>query len=143
MYEAIERASKLVASGGTFVFALYRKTRMCGAWTVEKRWYCQASPRSQALFRGFYIGMMRLAFTLIRRDFKAYVSNYRGNRGMDYEHDVHDWLGGYPYESISPSEVAAEMSKLGFEYVQSKVQPYSTGLFGSGCDEFVYRRAGA
>ena len=69
--------------------------------------------------------------------------NGPGNRGMNYEHDVHDWLGGYPYESIRPSEVAAELAKLGFEHVRSKVQPYSTGLFGSGCDEFVYRRAGA
>jgi 2-polyprenyl-3-methyl-5-hydroxy-6-metoxy-1,4-benzoquinol methylase len=143
MYEAVERASKLVAPGGAFVFALYRKTRMCGAWTLEKRWYCQASPRAQAFVRGFYIAMMRLAFTLVRRDFKSYISNYRGNRGMDYEHDVHDWLGGYPYESIRPSEVATEMSKLGFEHVRSKVQPYSTGLFGSGCDEYVYRRTGA
>jgi len=143
MYEALGRASKLVAPGGTLVFALYRKTRMCSAWTLEKRWYCQASPRAQAFVRGFYIGMMRLAFMLVRRDFKAYVSNYRSNRGMDYEHDVHDWLGGYPYESIKPSEVAAELGKLGFEHVRSKVQPYSTGLFGSGCDEYVYRRTGA
>jgi hypothetical protein len=83
---------------------------------------------------------MKLAFALLRRDFDAYVSGYRGNRGMDYIHDVHDWLGGYPYESIRPAEVAREMSHLGFAPVRSKIKPYSTGVFGSGCDEYVYRR---
>jgi hypothetical protein len=32
------------------------------------------------------------------------------------------------------------MKHLGFEYERSKVKPYSTGVFGSGCDEYAYRR---
>ena len=27
-------------------------------------------------------------------------------RGMDYYHDVHDWLGGYPCETILSTELA-------------------------------------
>jgi 2-polyprenyl-6-hydroxyphenyl methylase/3-demethylubiquinone-9 3-methyltransferase len=140
MHEAIENASRLVASPGDFVFALYRKTRLCWFWTIEKRWYCRASPRAQSTARGLYGGLMKLAFALLGRDFNAYVSNYRSNRGMNYIHNVNDWLGGYPYESIRPVEVAEELTHLGFAPVRSKVQPYSTGLFGSGCDEYVYRR---
>jgi len=139
MHEAITRAAKLVAPGGLFVFALYRKTRLCGLWTVEKRWYCRAPSWAQACARAVYVGLLRLAFAATRRNFHAYVSGYRSNRGMNFAHDVHDWLGGYPYESIRPSEVAAQMAILGFTQVRSKVQPYSTGLFGSGCDEYVYR----
>ena len=142
MHEAIESASRLVASPGLFVFALYRKTRLCRFWTLEKRWYCRASPRAQSAARSLYVALMKLAFALVGRNFSAYVSSYRGNRGMDYIHDVHDWLGGYPYQSIRPVEVARELTRLGFAPVRSKVQPYSTGLFGSGCDEYVYRRAG-
>jgi 2-polyprenyl-6-hydroxyphenyl methylase/3-demethylubiquinone-9 3-methyltransferase len=82
---------------------------------------------------------MRLAFLALGRDFKAYLANYHGTRGMDYLHDVHDWLGGYPYESVRPTEVAEILNRLGFAPVRSKVRPYSTGVFGSGCDEYVYR----
>lgn len=59
---------------------------------------------------------------------------------MDFVHDVHDWLGGYPYESISSLEVATLMSKLKFEHVGSNVSTHGLGVFGSGCDEYVYRR---
>jgi 2-polyprenyl-3-methyl-5-hydroxy-6-metoxy-1,4-benzoquinol methylase len=140
MYEAIENASRLVAPGGLYVVALYRKTLLCGLWTVEKRWYCQASPRAQAIAEAIYMGSMRAAFTLTGRDFGAYEANYLSNRGMDLAHNVRDWLGGYPYESIRPADAGKLLSQLGFEHVRSKVQPYSVGLFGSGCDEFVYRR---
>jgi 2-polyprenyl-3-methyl-5-hydroxy-6-metoxy-1,4-benzoquinol methylase len=142
MHEAIENASRLVAPGGTFVIALYRKTRLCWFWTLEKRWYSQASSRAQSVVRSLYLGSMRVALTLLGRNFNDYVSNYRGNRGMNLAHDVHDWLGGYPYESIRPTDVANELVQLGFEHARSKVRPYSLGLFGSGCDEYVYRRIG-
>jgi SAM-dependent methyltransferase len=142
MREAIKNASRLVAPGGMFVFALYRKTRLCWFWTMEKRWYCNTSARAQAVASGIYVGLMRLAFRLLGRNFSAHVADYRSKRGMNYIHDVHDWLGGYPYESIRPADVAKDMGRLGFAHVRSKVQPYSTGLFGSGCDEFVYRSVG-
>jgi SAM-dependent methyltransferase len=140
MLKAIKNASQLVAPGGTFVFALYRRTRLCWFWTVEKRWYCRASARAQKIARSVYVTLVRFAFALTGRDFRTYVSNYRSNRGMDYFHDVHDWLGGYPYESISPTRVGQELAQLGFTHIRSKVKPYSIGLFGSGCDEYVYAR---
>lgn len=64
---------------------------------------------------------------------------------MSFYHDVHDWLGGYPYESILPHEVHRVMSELGFlqERVfvrRGRIFGRSSGLFGSGCDEYVYRR---
>lgn len=140
MYRALTLASGRVASRGLFAFALYRKTRLCRAWTIEKHWYAAASPTSQRFARTLFTGLLRVSFLLTGRDFKTYVANYQSTRGMDFHHDVHDWLGGYPYESIRPTEVATLMSKLGFEHVRSVTRSYSTGLFGSGCDEFVYRR---
>src|SRR4051794_17906873 len=61
-----------------------------------------------------------------------------GERGMDWSHDVHDWLGGYPYESASPEEVTARLDGLGLSLVRSFAEPSGgSGLLGSGCDEFV------
>jgi len=141
MYDALERAASRVARGGIFAFALYRNTALCWAWTREKRWYVKASPRSQAFARWIYVQLMRVALLLQGRNFKSYVTTRRGPRGMDFWIDLHDWMGGYPYESIRPTEVAALMARLGFEHVHSVTRRRPIGLFGSGCDEYVYRRA--
>lgn len=140
MLQALTRASELVAERGVFAFALYRKTTLCPLWTIEKRWYCNASPRVRSAACRIYAGLLRVAFAAKGRDFSAHLQSYSGVRGMDFWHDVRDWLGGYPYESIAPSEVEEQMAKLDFSHVRSNVRPRSLGLFGSGCDEYVYAR---
>jgi 2-polyprenyl-6-hydroxyphenyl methylase/3-demethylubiquinone-9 3-methyltransferase len=140
MDEAIRNASERVSPGGLFVFALYRKTALCWAWTIEKRWYARATPEAQARAMKAYIGLARLGFRLQGRDLDTHIREYFQKRGMDYQRDIHDWLGGYPYESIRPQRVERLMTELGFTQVQSRTRPYSIGLFGSGCDEYAYRR---
>jgi len=61
---------------------------------------------------------------------------------MDFMHDVHDWMGGYPYESILAPEVDALMQPFGFARIRATGTPLTTGIFGSGCDEYLYRRTG-
>lgn len=142
MHAALDAAAGLVGSSGLFAFALYRRTRMCGFWRWEKRWYAGATPRTQLRIRSVYVALLRLRFAALGGDFRSYIENYRSKRGMDFEHDVHDWLGGYPYESILGSEVDAQMQRLDFMCVHSTPTPMTIGLFGSGCDEYVYRRVG-
>jgi SAM-dependent methyltransferase len=141
MYRAMRTASAMVSADGQFVFALYRLTRMCGFWKKEKRWYASASASKQRAARAVYRFLFRLAMGLQGRSFASYVANYRSNRGMDFEHDVHDWMGGWPYESITPQQVHDFMTPLGFtrraQFVESKIQ---MGLAGSGCDEYVYAK---
>lgn len=140
MHAAIENAAALVRPGGLFAFALYRRTRLCRAWTLEKRWYSRARPATQKAAMAVYVWLYRLRLRMHGIRFGDYVKDYHRSRGMDFHRDVHDWLGGYPYESITPAEVAAKMVRLGFTLVHSKTEPMSLGLFGSGCDEFLYRR---
>lgn len=140
MYDAIARAAALTAPSGLFVFALYRKTRLCSFWAAEKRWYVQASPLAQRIARRLYIILKSAGYLATGRSVASLIGNR--DRGMDFEHDVHDWLGGYPYESIAPDEVAALMGRLGFEHVRSFTRPGGWAVFGSGCDEYVYRRTG-
>lgn len=144
MYEAIERASRMVKPGGLFVFALYRRTSamMDKFWVAEKRWYTNASPTAKRHADRVYRSAFRLRHVLSGGGFDRYVKSYKKTRGADYAHDVSDWLGGYPYEVISPGEVATLMTRLGFEELRSVVHPRSIGVFGSGCDEFTYRRIG-
>ncbi len=147
MARAIGKAAAMVEEGGIFVFALYRRTWMDAFWRWEKRWYAQASAQAQARARAVYVALFKLGLWATGRRFSQYVSNYRANRGMDFYHDVHDWMGGWPYETISPKEVAALMNGLGFSPVRAFVRygrflGRDSGVFGSGCDEYVYRRDG-
>jgi 2-polyprenyl-6-hydroxyphenyl methylase/3-demethylubiquinone-9 3-methyltransferase len=69
-----------------------------------------------------------------------YIEDYYAARGMRWRHDVHDWLGGYPYESVTPQALAAFLEPLGFVLRRQHVTRPGLGLFGSGCDEFVWER---
>lgn len=145
MVRAIRCAAALVAPGGLFVFALYRRIWMDWFWKWEKRWYARASPKSQRRARAIYIALFHLRLWATGRRFNRYVEGYRAKRGMDFYHDVHDWMGGWPYESISAPEVGDLMRELGFVPERSFVRKgrvfgRDSGLFGSGCDEYVYRR---
>ena len=56
-------------------------------------------------------------------------------------------MGDWPYESILPAEADSMMGGLGFaaERVfarRGSLLGRDPGFFGSGCDEFVYKRAG-
>lgn len=143
MDRAIACAAALVAPAGVFLVALYLKTPFCGIWRHIKRWYSRATPASQAWARHVRIRLQRLAFKAQRRDFDAYVRDYDTNRGMDYYNDVHDWMGGYPYESVSPQCCHEFLARLGFSLEREFVPRsgrYLPGLLGSGCAEYAFRR---
>ena len=92
------------------------------------------------MIRSAYKAAYMLGLVVTGRN-RKYISGYKP-RGMDWHHDVHDWLGGYPYESVLPSEVGPYLEKTGF--VVERVFENCAGgkgLFGTGCDEYVARRA--
>lgn len=144
MDRAIASAATLVAPGGIFLVALYRKTPFCPLWRRIKLWYSRATPAGQARAREVYIALRRFAAKVRGRDFDAYVRDYGKHRGMNFYNDVHDWLGGYPYDSISPQRCRELLAGLGFsrdrEFV-ARSWRYLLGLLGSGCDEYAFRRA--
>ena len=109
-------------------------------WTREKRWYVGASPEAQQRARRLFVAFMRLAYRVAGRDFERHVATYASMRGMSFWHDINDWMGGYPYESITPRDAHTLLSGLGFDEVKSWTRGYELGLLGSGCDEYTYRR---
>jgi 2-polyprenyl-6-hydroxyphenyl methylase/3-demethylubiquinone-9 3-methyltransferase len=137
---AMLQAASMVDHGGLLVLALYRPTTLDPFWVREKRWYMRASPSTQRRARAAYLYALRLGLLVTGRSYGDYVRSYRSRRGMSLEHDVHDWLGGYPYEPIGGQEVELRMQDLGFKAIKTNARPANLGLLGSGCDEFVYRR---
>jgi 2-polyprenyl-6-hydroxyphenyl methylase/3-demethylubiquinone-9 3-methyltransferase len=141
MWRAVERAAALVRPGGHLVIALYRKTYLCKLWALEKAAYFRhpdtLAPIARVLFKGAWLSSQ----VMRGRNPLARIRAYKSVRGMSWSHDIHDWLGGYPYESASFDEVVAFMSRLGFKLVRANArQRREIGFFGSGCDEYVFAR---
>ncbi len=139
MHEAITKAAAMVNPRGLLVIALYRKTRLCGFWRVEKRIYSRAPRVVQRVMRWIYLPSFALITKMTGGNFREHVRGYE-ERGMDFHHDVHDWLGGYPYESIATPDVHRYLSGLGFGVVREFTEPGKSGVLGSGCDEYVFRK---
>ena len=143
MWRAIDCAAAMVSPGGLFALALYERTPLCGAWTVEKRLYRRLPNFLQKVLRGAYLAGWGAGMLVTGHNPWRYARDKR-ERGMDLFHDVHDWMGGYPYESTTAGEVEDFLAERGFERV--KLVPWRArlaGLFGSGCSEYVFRRSNA
>jgi len=138
MNEATRKAAETVAPGGIFALSIYRKTTLCPLWKAEKAVYFKAPSALQSVIAAGYKSAYLGALLLTGRNPAAYINNYNSERGMSWSHDVHDWLGGYPYESASPTEIRSALPE--FEVVRSFERPGGFGLFGSGCNEYVFRR---
>jgi 2-polyprenyl-6-hydroxyphenyl methylase/3-demethylubiquinone-9 3-methyltransferase len=140
MWTAITNAANFVETDGLFAIALYRKTRLCGFWTWEKRRYTQGGP----IFRGAAIGTFVTA--KVGRDLVRFKNPLRWmrprekKRGMKWYRDAIDWVGGFPYESAAPEEVVDHVSKMGFKSTGLFRDRKSLGLFGSGNTEYVFRK---
>jgi predicted RNA methylase len=139
MYKAIAKVSKMVSPNGMLTLALYAKTPFCGMWRVEKRIYSKSPKWVQRVIETAYIELVRLRLALKGESLKKRREEYWKQRGMDMYHDTRDWLGGYPYESISPQEAMDYMHELGFEPVRSFTEP-CIGLLGTGCDEYSFTK---
>lgn len=140
MWRAIETASRLVKPGGLYAIAIYTKTPRCDFWRKEKRFYSK-SPR-------FVQAAIRLAYMTAFLGFLPatgwrpieFVRNYKRDGGMNWSHNVHDWLGGYPYESASAPEMHAKLASLGMTEVRSFVIDAGSGIWSAGCSEYLYAR---
>lgn len=137
MNQAIRNAASLVRPKGTLIIALYGKTPYCETWKRIKRWYCTANEAKKQSTEKWYVRLFGVYLLLRGKRLKHHIANYSKKRGMDFIHDVRDWLGGYPYESIAPQELLDLLTPLGFTCVKQLVRRRS-GLFGSGCDEYVF-----
>lgn len=144
MWSALKKVAEMLAEDpdALLVVALYRRTRLCAFWRVEKRLYTRMPRWCQKATQCIFGGLWDIARLLLSGVSPGrYRRQYLSNRGMSYVHDLHDWLGGYPYESATPSEVFSRCDELGLIPVRSFLHSPDRlphGLSGSGCDEYVF-----
>jgi predicted RNA methylase len=140
MWEAIDRAASLVESKGRLCLAVYLKTPFCQLWKFEKRIYANGSPLYRNTAELLYKSLVSIYLIIKGKNPRTIAREYVKKRGMDWEHDIRDWLGGYPYESASAAEITDYVQRLGFVLERSFHTKPNIGLFGSGCAEYVFRR---
>ncbi|TSC72473.1 MAG: methyltransferase family protein [Parcubacteria group bacterium Gr01-1014_38] len=113
MWEALDRTARLVAPGGVLYLALYN--RVGGPfgskfWWHVKRWYVTAPHWQQTRARQVF----RLLYG-VRNVLRGKPSVQHGDvyaaekRGMALKTDVHDWLGGFPYEYATANDVLSHV----------------------------------
>ncbi len=140
LWRAVDRAGQFVAPGGHLFLALYRKTLLCPLWRLEKRCFTHGPEWFRQLARAVYRGAFVAGLLATGRKPATYFAGYRSRRGMDWDHDMDDWLGGHPYQSTSFAQVDEFLATRGFRVVKSDVRPGGLGLLGSGCDQSLFRR---
>jgi 2-polyprenyl-6-hydroxyphenyl methylase/3-demethylubiquinone-9 3-methyltransferase len=143
MWEALDKVSRLVADQGLLALALYARTRYCSFWQSEKK-FCSSLPRPAQLGVAALHAVASVVAALARSQNPVReIKEYRANRGMSWWHDRIDWVGGYPYESASPDEVIRFLGDRSFtvEMLFGVPRKPPRGLLGSGCVEYVFRRA--
>ena len=139
MWRAIKTSSELVKPGGLYAIAIYTKTPRCDFWRKEKLLYSKSPRFVQAAILLAYMTAFLGFLPATAWDPIGFVRNYKRDRGMNWSHNVHDWLGGYPYESASAPEMREKLVSLGLTEVRSFEIDAGSGIWSAGCSEYVYR----
>ncbi len=133
MARAIENACSLVAEGGHLICSIYNRHWSSPLWRMIKRSYNSLPRQGKELMTALLYPVIYTAKLLVTgRNPKE------KERGMDFLHDVVDWIGGYPYEYAGIEEIQKLVCRSGFHCLRVKKAPVPTG-----CNEFVFQRARA
>ncbi len=138
MKKAIENAASAVSLGGILFISIYNDQGFISIfWREVKRIYC-SSFLGKAIVTTLFVPTLflrALLSGLLKHGSPLYhFLNYGKNRGMSIYHDWIDWLGGYPFETSSPSDIEKFLASMNFELKKSKL------TYGLGCNEFVFIR---
>ncbi len=128
MWDAIRTVAKQVSPSGTLVLSIYNKHITSPAWKWVKWLYNQLPNLGQRLLTFPFAGIIYVAKFLVTRR-----NPLQKERGMDFWHDVIDWIGGYPYEYATPQEIQSFVIAQGF-----MLRRYVRALVPTGCNEFIF-----
>jgi SAM-dependent methyltransferase len=141
MWRAIDLAATRVKPGGLFAIAIYNKVlrfpdRSDMWWRIKRAYASGGAPVRIGLEAAYVTHFVLTRLLTLRNPLRPMFDREgEGRRGMDFMHDVRDWLGGFPYEYATGGEVFHHVREtLGMELVGL------TTVEGNACNEFVFRR---
>lgn len=141
MWQALDAAVQKVRPGGLLAIAIYnyveREPGGSATWLRIKRIYNQVPLPVQRAMEFGYVGTFALLSVLAGQNPIRNIHQYTRTslRGMDFMHDVRDWLGGLPFEYATAGEL--------FRYLYTHHHlslVYLNTHDGHGCNELTFRK---
>ena len=133
MWRALDNAIGRLRPGGRLFISIYNRGNTSPVWVAVKRRYNKGGALSRWVLVqgvGVYFRARRVAGRLVR-------GSRTVERGMDWKHDLIDWVGGWPFEAATAGEVFAFCHERGL-----RLEYLTTTSAGSlGCNEFLFVRA--
>ncbi len=124
---ALRNSAQRVDHQGLLMIAIYNRHWSSLPWKIIKRSYNRVGPFGQKILIWILTPIIFVAKFLV-----TFKNPLRVRRGMDFMHNIIDWVGGYPYEYASTQEMTEALKKLGFETIL--VRPANVP---TACNEFV------
>jgi 2-polyprenyl-3-methyl-5-hydroxy-6-metoxy-1,4-benzoquinol methylase len=144
MWQAMNNIHLLVDENAGYLFiSIYNDQGVVSnIWRVLKRTYNWLPQPFRLPYVAIVMGarelktFARAALTAKVRNYVSYIVDYsnKSTRGMNYWHDVIDWIGGYPYEVAKPEEVVKFFTIRGYQLDRIKTAR------GYGCNEYVFAK---
>ena len=132
LWDAVRNTASLVAPGGVLMLAIYQTHWTSPIWSIVKWLYNRGGRLIQRLLLAILYPLLFVATWLLTGQHPS-----KSRRGMDFAHDVVDWVGGYPYEYASAAEVIRAVEALGFSHLRTAPAKVPTGN-----NEILFRRSG-
>jgi len=129
MYRAIAHAAALVAPGGVLVLAIYNRHWSSRLWLCVKCIYVNSPKWAQR-------GLVAVSYPIIfaAKWLVTFKNPRLQQRGMEFYYNVVDWVGGYPYEYASITEIRDSVESLGL-----RMETVIKAEVPTGCNQFVFR----
>ena len=127
MMRALRNAAARVDPGGLLMIAIYNRHWSSPVWRFIKWLYNRAGSFGRNLLIGVFTPVIFIAKFLV-----TFRNPLKMTRGMEFRHNIIDWVGGYPYEYASIHEMTRALNGLGF--IMRLVRPAKVP---TGCNEYV------
>lgn len=126
---ALENVSRRVDNGGMLMIAIYNKHWSSPVWRAIKWLYNRVGAFWRKILIAVFTPIIFVAKFLV-----TFRNPLKMSRGMDFMHNITDWVGGYPYEYASVSEMKKRLEGYGFSVVTVR-----EAMVPTGCNEYVCR----
>jgi 2-polyprenyl-3-methyl-5-hydroxy-6-metoxy-1,4-benzoquinol methylase len=137
MWKAIENSINLVEENGMLFIAIYNDQGFFSKFWKTIKYLFNLNFVTRFLVKIFflpYFYLFQILFDTVN-GFKPFKTIFNSqNRGMNFYHDVIDWIGGYPFEVASPGKIFNYFKERGFILVNM------TTTTSVGCNEFIFQK---
>ena len=139
MYEALANATIPVSDNGRLFISIYNDQGVRSRiWKRLKKTYCSLPqllklPYTLITMMPYQFALFMASFVLLRPiQFLKKRLRKADERGMNWWHDIVDWIGGYPFEVAKPQEIIHFYRDRGF--VIDRLYAVGDRL---GCNEYI------